>query len=119
VSESALYKDLSICATSLNHRLWRNEIGTAVYRNPSGDIYHVPYGIPGPGGSDMLGYTLRTITQDDVGKMLPIFTGIEGKAGRKKARANQQTFLDAITRVGGYAGVARTIDDYRYIVGAK
>src|ERR1700685_800081 len=98
--------------------MWRNEIGVAKYKSKTGDIYHVPYGIPGPGGSDLLGYTMYTITAADVGKSLPIFTGAECKWKGKKARDNQQKFIDHILSVGGYGGTVRSDEDYLKLIGA-
>lgn len=118
MTESALYKSLPIAATKLNHRVWRNEIGAAKYKNKSGDVYHVPYGIPGPGGSDMIGYTLLQITPDMIGKKLPIFSAFECKWKRKRATADQQKFLNHILSVGGIAGTVWDDRDYQKLVGA-
>ncbi len=119
VSEATLYTELSLEATRRQHRLWRNQVGTALYRDRHGKEWRVPYGIPGPGGADMLGYTLQLITLTDVGKTLPVITAVECKMQGKKARDNQQDFLDAIARAGGISGVCRSVEDYRRLVGAE
>jgi hypothetical protein len=118
VSESDLYGQIAIEATRLDHRAWRNNIGVARYKR-NDQIYVVRYGIPGPGGADMIGYTKRIITLDMVGSAVAIFTGAECKVGKRKAEDDQSKFLEAIRNAGGIAGVCRSAQDYRQLVGAE
>jgi hypothetical protein len=57
------------------------------------------------GGSDLIGWTPVVITQDMVGQTVAMFTALEIKTGRQKARPEQQAFLDAVRAAGGIAAV--------------
>jgi len=87
-------------------RAWRNNIAKLQVRG-----YWVNYGIPGPGGSDLIGLHSLTITPDMVGKRVAVFTAIEVKSDTGKATADQIAFLDFVTAMGGIAGVARSADE--------
>lgn len=111
VSEYDLYSDLMIEATRLGHRLFRNNVGRARYKSARGDISTVPYGVGGKGGSDLVGWT--------VSNGLAIFTAIEVKGKGGIATDEQKAFINAVLAGGGIAGVVRSVDDYRKLVGAK
>jgi hypothetical protein len=117
--EADLYGELAIDATRLDHRMWRNNVGKAKYRDRYGKVFVVPYGIPGPGGSDMLGYTKRKITPEMVGQTIAVFTAAECKRKGKKAEDDQAKFLEAVRNAGGISGVVRSVEDYRKLVGAE
>lgn len=68
------------------------------------------------GQSDTIGWTPYTVTADDVGRTLAVFTAIEIKAGADRTSPEQLQFIHAVRRAGGYAGVARTVDDALAIV---
>lgn len=70
------------------------------------------------GLSDLLGASLMTIVQDDVGKIVPVLTAVEIKAGADRLREGQPEFLAAVKKMGGRAGVARSPDDAVRIVTA-
>lgn len=55
--------------------LFRNNCGQ--YKVESGAI--IRYGIANPGGSDLIGWTPKTITLEMVGKTVAVFTAIEVK----------------------------------------
>jgi len=63
------------------------------------------------GVSDLLGWT----TVDE----RAIFTAIEAKFGRNKPTDAQLSFIDAVVKAGGRAGVAYSTDDARRIIAAK
>ena len=44
------------------------------------------------------------------------FVAIDGKVGRDRVRPGQQSFIDAVIAGGGYAGIARSLDDARAIL---
>lgn len=125
MSESDLYGELMIEATRLGHRLFRNNVGRAKYRSPqSGEVYTVPYGVGGKGGSDMIGFTIREFHDADgmfSNKPMiraPIFTAIEGKWKGRKPTKEQLQFLEAVRAAGGIAGVVESVEDYRKLIGA-
>lgn len=61
------------------------------------------------GSSDLIGWTQR----DGVA----VFTAIEVKAERGLVTPEQQTFIDVVSSAGGIAGVARTVDEARALIG--
>ena len=108
MSESDLYGALMIEATRLGHRLFRNNIGVARYQR-GGSKFAVPYGVGGPGGSDLIGWTsVRNVA---------ILTAIECKSPKKKPTKEQQAFLAAVRNAGGIAGVVESIADYHKLIG--
>lgn len=86
---------------------FRNNQGIARY--PDGSA--VKYGIANPGGSDLIGWTSRTVTADMVGKKIAIFTAIEVKTGTGRLSAPQEQFLKCVEGAGGIAVVARSESD--------
>lgn len=68
------------------------------------------------GLSDTLGGSQMTITAEDVGRTVCILTAIEIKAGADRLREGQPEFLAAVKKMGGRAGVARSVDDAVRIV---
>lgn len=63
------------------------------------------------GSSDAVGFTPVLITQDMVGKTVPIFTAIESKTGKGQLSQMQKSFIDMVLAFGGIAGVARSKQD--------
>lgn len=111
-------------------RLFRNNIGQAWQGESTqfnrrvtvsvdiGDVLvrramPVKYGVCNPGGSDMIGWHVVTITPEMVGCHLPVFVGIEGKFGRNKPTDPQINFTAAIRNSGGIGVVAYSVDAAR------
>jgi hypothetical protein len=92
-------------------RLFRNNVGAL--RDATGRL--VRYGLA-PGSSDLIGWRTITVTPDMVGQTVAQFVAIEVK-DRGRATPEQLTFIEAVTRAGGLAGVARSPDDARTILG--
>jgi VRR-NUC domain len=92
-------------------RAWRNNIAKLQVRG-----YWVNFGIPGPGGSDLIGIHSLTITPEMVGKRVAVFLAIEVKSDTGKPSTDQLAFLDFITAMGGIAGVARSADEALSII---
>jgi VRR-NUC domain len=69
--------------------------------------YH-PVKLAPEGFSDIAGWT--TVDQR------AIFTAIEAKFGRNRATAPQLSFIDAVVKAGGRAGVAYSLEDARKII---
>jgi hypothetical protein len=70
------------------------------------------------GSSDLIGWTTKVITPDMVGQRIAIFTAIEAKDGSGRADTDQAKFIRNVQAAGGIAGVARSEDDARALVGA-
>jgi hypothetical protein len=63
------------------------------------------------GMSDLVGWTSREITADDVGKTVAIYTAAEVKTETGRLRKEQAVFIDAVKGAGGIAGVVRSEAD--------
>ena len=59
------------------------------------------------GSADIVGWTTKTITEDDVGKSYAIFTSIEVKTPTGRLTGLQQNWLHTVQTAGGFAGVAK------------
>lgn len=112
--ESNILREAMLEASRLGSRIFRNNIGVAVY--PDGS--RVAYGLC-PGSSDLIGWTPITITPEMVGKKLAVFTAIETKSAKGGVQDNQDNFVDQVKVAGGYAGIARTPEDVRNILSGK
>lgn len=112
MSEARIQQEIRLAAGSAGSTLFRNNQGA--YQDQSGRWIH--YGVCQPGGSDLIGWTPVTVTQDMVGRQVAVFTGIEVKKPGGRITPAQQQFIDVVTKAGGIAGVARSADDLRAIV---
>lgn len=68
------------------------------------------------GSSDLIGWTTICVTPDMVGQQLAVFTAIEVKDSGD-ASDEQKNFLLRVRHAGGYAGVARSVEEARAIIG--
>ena len=94
-------------------RLFRNNTGTL--RDANGRP--VQFGLA-RGSADLIGWSSVTITPDMVGQTVAVFTSIEVKSAAGRLRPEQQQWLDAVSAAGGIAGVARSVEDARVLLGA-
>ena len=92
-------------------RLWRNNTGAL--KDATGRL--VRYGLC-PGSSDLIGLRTRIITEADLGHRFAQFVAIEVK-DRGRATPEQERFITMIQQAGGLAGVARSVEDARRILG--
>lgn len=95
------------------HKGVRYERTQTVTVNP-GDVlirggYMVSVGFTGL--SDTLGGSPMKITAEDVGRTVMILTAVEVKAGKDRPRPGQPEFIEAVKKMGGRAGMARTPED--------
>jgi hypothetical protein len=98
VKELELQDQIRVAASSLGIVLWRNNVGQ--YR--AGNRF-VRYGLA-VGSSDLIGiYRGR-------------FVAIECKSERGRTTPHQDRFMDLVRRNGGYACVARSVEDVRAAV---
>jgi hypothetical protein len=95
-------------------RLWRNNSGKLP--DPRTGRW-VQFGVASPGGSDLIGYRSITITPDMVGQRVAVFTALEVKTATGRATPAQRHFIDHIRKVGGIAGIVRSVADAQRILG--
>lgn len=69
------------------------------------------------GSSDLIGWTPVEITSDMVGQTVAVFTAIEVKTETGKATDAQLYFIARVWADGGYAGIARNVDDALKVIG--
>jgi len=92
-------------------RLWRNNCGSLL--DQRGQM--VTYGLC-KGSSDLIGLRQVVIGPEHLGQALAVFSAIEVKGPRGRATAEQLAFIAAVQRLGGLAGVARSVEDANSIL---
>jgi hypothetical protein len=124
VSEAQLLADILLAHSRGNVRLWRQNSGTAwqgriVSQDHSRLVLSPYYAIKlaPEGTSDIGGLVSEIITADMVGRSIAVYTGIEGKTKTGRVSPAQQAFLDMVLKMGGRAGIARSVEDARRILG--
>ncbi len=119
MTEQSLRKSVQLAASRVGARLFRVNTGQAwVGRLVAHKGGHVALADARPirmgltiGGSDLIGWTEHTITVEDVGRRVAIFTAVELKTGQVPLTREQTSFLTAVRRAGGLEGVARSPED--------
>lgn len=94
---------------------------SVMFRNNVGAMFDkghrfVRFGLT-KGSSDLIGWTPVEITQDMVGQTVAVFTAIECKSKAGKATDTQLYFIGRVKADGGYAGVARSVEDAMKVIG--
>jgi len=86
--------------------LWRNNIGTAVYRDDNGSVARtVVYGVGNPGGADL------------IGGFRGRFLAVETKARRGRQSEDQKQFQEIVERViGGVYAMVRSEREARELL---
>jgi len=127
--ETLLLKEIQVELSRDDSRLWRNNTGEAwagyaipappgLYK-PGAIVIEVPtrvnFGLA-VGSGDLIGLRSREITPAMVGQTIAVFASVEIKSYRGNLTPEQQAWISFIKRCGGYAGMARTIDDARHIL---
>ena len=87
-------------------RLFKVDNGLAYHRIGS-EYVPFKYG-PGVGVSDLIGFTKIKITEDMVGKELPVFTAFEVKTKTGRASEEQKNFIAMVEWYNGIASVVRS-----------
>ncbi len=99
--------------TALQNKI-RLELGklknTRMFRNNVGMINGVQFGLC-VGSSDLIGFTSKTITTDDVGKTIAVFTALEVKTDKGKPTPVQNKFIEMVQKNGGIGAIVRSVDD--------
>ena len=113
MTESDIQRAIQLACSNGDTRLFRNNVGLGwvgriVSQTPDRIVladYRPLHAGLCEGSSDLIGWTRGGV-----------FTAIEVKAPRGRVSEAQQRFLDAVTRAGGRAGVARSVADAITIV---
>lgn len=128
MTESDSLKRIQLLSTG-DTRLWRNQVGeywtgetqvTQLNGAPFVTIRNarrVRVGIPGPGGSDLIGLKTVSIKPEHIGQNLAVFVAVEVKSKRGRVTLEQQNFINLIRRMGGLAIEARSPDDISFVLG--
>lgn len=113
MTETNILRRIRIAASKLGARLFRNNVGVAIY--PDGR--RVRYGLA-PGSSDLIGWTPITVTPEHVGQTLAVFTAVEVKGPRGQVAAKQQNFVGQVNAAGGLGIIAYSAEDVEAAVGS-
>ena len=106
MTESVILKAVLVRATRLGARLFRNNVGVAVY--PDGS--RVVYGLC-PGSADTIGWRTITVTPEMVGRTIAQFVAIETKGPKGRTSPEQANFLARVQEAGGIAAVVRAPEE--------
>ena len=112
MNESEIQEHIRAVLNTGRTRAWRNNIAKAQVHGGR----WVNFGIPGPGGSDLIGLHSIIIEPHHVGKRMAVFLAVEVKSATGKPTADQVNFIKFITSMGGLAGIARSAEDAKSIV---
>ncbi len=107
--ETVLQQNIRLGISAPNVRIFRNNVGM---------INGVQFGLC-VGSSDLIGFQSVTVTPEMVGQKVAIFTALEVKTTKGRVSEVQQNFIDVVNRFGGIAGVVRSIDDAKKLVGSE
>lgn len=106
--------------TSNEIRAVLNTGKTRAFRNNIARINHqgrwINFGIPGKGGSDLIGFHTLTIKPDMVGKRVAVFLAVECKSSKGKLTSEQTAFIEYVKSSGGIAGVANSAESALNII---
>ena len=126
MTESSLYPEIIGALSNGPTRLWRQQsllawVGKVIARTASTVTLLHPHAVKVgmPGIADLGGLTSVTITEEMVGQILAHAVQIEVKYGRARATEEQAAFIAMVRRLGGRAGVARSVEDARLIIGGS
>jgi hypothetical protein len=100
--EQAIQNDIRLELGHGSARLFRNNTGCL--RNDR--------------GRDLIGWKTVEITPDMVGMTVAVFTAIEVK-DQGRATPEQRRFISCVQQAGGFAGVARSVDEAKEIMGLR
>ena len=113
MKESNTQKLVMLAMSDEGALVWRNNTG--VLRNEAG--IPIRFGLC-KGSSDLICITPVVVTQDMVGSTIGVFTAVEVKTLKGRVSPEQQTFIDAVNKAGGIAGVARSVEDALELLGS-
>lgn len=108
--EQAIQNEIRLELGHEECRLFRNNTGCL--RNDRGRI--VCFGLA-KGSSDLIGWKTITITKEMIGDRVAVFTAVEVK-DKGRATKEQKKFISVVQAAGGFAGIARSVEDARKIM---
>lgn len=111
--ETALQNEIRLACSRGPTRLYRCQTGAF----PLADGRQVRAGFRG--APDLWGWTTENYDTGGVNVDIARFVCIEVKTGRGKLTAEQFAFLKFVHAAGGYAGVARSVEDARRIIAGE
>ena len=120
MSESKLSKDIQTTALKYKCILYRNNSGS--FKDKTGRF--IRFGIGNISKklwskwktSDLIGYTIVTVTPDMVGKKIAVFTAVEVKQPNTKVDARykaQKKFIDQVTQDGGLGAIINSLESLK------
>ena len=109
-NEAYVQNKIRLAVGSGDVRLFRNNTGALL--DMQGRL--VKFGLC-KGSSDLIGFRSITITPDMVGQKIAVFSAIEVR-DKGKATVEQKNFINIINNAGGYAGVAKNVNDAKKIL---
>ena len=109
-NEAYVQNKIRLAIWSGDVRLFRNNTGALL--DMQGRL--VKFGLC-KGSSDLIGFRSITITPDMVGQKIAVFSAIEVK-DKGNATVDQKNFINIINNAGGYAGVAKNVNDAKKIL---
>lgn len=114
---------LSVSKSFKNFKVFRNNVGTGwvgqSVRIKEGMLIQNPRPLKAglcEGSSDYIGWTIKEITPDMIGKKIAIFTAIEFKAEKGLAKEKQLNFIKIVRDSGGCAGIVKNENDLIEII---
>jgi hypothetical protein len=132
VSEQEIQQRILLACSKGPSRLWRNNValawtGQAQQIKQRGQVVVSPGDVvirnARPlhaglcrGSADLIGLSSVTVTPDMIGQRLAVFAAVEVKSATGRATPEQLAFIDVVQQMGGFAGVARSVDDARGIL---
>jgi hypothetical protein len=126
MSESELYPQIIGAHSRGPTRLWRQQsmlawAGKVIARTPTTITLLHPHAVKigMPGIADLGGLTAITVTQAMVGEIIAQAVQIEAKYGRARPTQEQAAFIAMVRRLGGRAGVARSVEDAGLIINGE
>lgn len=111
MSEQSIQQNIRVQLGHGDVRLWRNNTGCL--KDQQGRF--VRFGLA-TGSSDLIGLRKVTITPDMVGQEVGVFCAVEVKSPTGKPTAEQLRFIQCVRGFGGFAGVARSVEEAANII---
>lgn len=114
MSETATVQSVRAKLSNGPVRLFRNSTG--VVQGADGRYHRFGLAV---GSSDLIGWRTLTVTTDMVGSKVAVFVALEGKSETGAATQEQTAFIATVKDAGGIAGVFRSVDEARELLGVK
>lgn len=126
MAEADLMRRLQARASTLGARLFRQQVGMAwigrveqgypgrLVTLGSGDVVvrkARPFRAGVEGMSDLGGWVPVVVTADMVGSTVAVYAQVEVKTDKGRASPEQLAWIEAVSKAGGRAGIARNDDD--------